>query len=368
MHVPFGDLKRQYDANRAEYDAAVHRVLDSGWFILGKELEAFEADWAVYVGADFAVGCGSGTEAIHLALWAHGIGPGDRVVTVPNTCVPTVAGIRLAGATIALCDVDPDTGMMDHRALDTELKRNPAKAVVPVHLYGQPAGISLIAGVAARHNVALVDDAAQAHGAVYRGRRVGAQGFLTCWSFYPSKNLGAFGDAGAVTTHSEEMATRLRKLRNYGQERRYFHSDPGTNSRLDEMQAAVLRVKLAFLDQWNERRRAIAQRYRQEIVNPAIRFLTPTPDSTGCGHLFPVFFRERDLFVRMMAETGVECLIHYPVPVHLQGAYGDLGYRRGDFPNAERLCGEVVSLPLFPELTDAEVSHVIASANSVQPD
>jgi dTDP-4-amino-4,6-dideoxygalactose transaminase len=258
--------------------------------------------------------------------------------------------------------------MMDHRALDTELKRNPAKAVVPVHLYGQPAGISLIAGVAARHNVALVDDAAQAHGAVYRGRRVGAQGFLTCWSFYPSKNLGAFGDAGAVTTHSEEMATRLRKLRNYGQERRYFHSDPGTNSRLDEMQAAVLRVKLAFLDQWNERRRAIAQRYRQEIVNPAIRFLTPTPDSTGCGHLFPVFFRERDLFVRMMAETGVECLIHYPVPVHLQGAYGDLGYRRGDFPNAERLCGEVVSLPLFPELTDAEVSHVIASANSVQPD
>ncbi|MCX7626432.1 MAG: DegT/DnrJ/EryC1/StrS family aminotransferase, partial [Candidatus Sumerlaeaceae bacterium] len=203
-----------------------------------------------------------------------------------------------------------------------------------------------------------------AHDAYYRGRPVGAQGFTTCWSFYPSKNLGAFGDAGAVSTHSEDIAERLRMLRNYGQERRYYHKIPGTNSRLDELQAAILRAKLPFLKEWTQRRAEIAKRYRQEIKNPLLRHLVIPPNVSPCYHLYPVRTDKRDVFLRFMGERGVECLVHYPVPIHLQEAYQYLGYRKGDFPNAERLCEEVATLPIFPELSDDEVSYVIECANA----
>lgn len=367
MHrVPFGDLSRQYARHRNEIDSAINRVLERGWFVLGEEGRLFEQEWAAFVGAVDAVGCGSGTEAIHLALWAHGVGPGDVVVTVPNTCVPTVAGISLTGARVVLCDVNPDTALMDPSSLEDVLSEHRVKAVVPVHLYGTPADLSRIAGLAAQHGAVLVDDAAQAHGARYRSRPVGAQGFTTCWSFYPSKNLGAFGDAGAVTTHSPEIAERLRMLRNYGQERRYYHKIPGTNSRLDEIQAAILRAKLPHLEAWTARRVEIAQRYRTGITNPALRHLFIPTNVSSCYHLYPIRTAARDGFLRFMAEKGVECLVHYPVPIHLQEAYRYLGYARGDFPHAERLCDEVVSLPMFAELSDDEVDYVIESANAFQ--
>lgn len=364
MRVPFGDLARHYQRYRKEIDSAVQRVLSRGWYVLGEEGLAFEREWAAFVGSVEAVGCGSGTEAIHLALWAHGVGPGDVVVTVPNTCVPTVAGIALTGAKIVLCDVNPDTALMDPVALQAVLSKYQVKAIVPVHLYGTPADLSRIAGIAAQHGAMLIDDAAQAHDAQYRGRPVGAQGFTTCWSFYPSKNLGAFGDAGAVTTHSEEIAERLRMLRNYGQERRYYHKIPGTNSRLDELQAAILRAQLPFLKEWTRRRTEIAQRYRNEINNPLLRHLVIAANVTPCYHLYPLRTARRDAFLAFMKERGVDCLVHYPVPIHLQDAYQCLGYRRGDFPHAERLCEEVVSLPIFPELADEEVNYVIACANA----
>lgn len=366
MRVPFGDLSRTYKQHKGEIDDAVRRVLERGWFVLGQEGQSFEREWANFVGASEAVGCGSGTEAIHLALWAHGIGAGDIVVTVPNTCVPTVAGISLTGARVVLCDVDPHTALMDPTELENILKNHQVKAIVPVHLYGTPADLSRLAGLAAQYGAVLIDDAAQAHAALYHGRPVGAQGFTTCWSFYPSKNLGAFGDAGAVTTHSPTVAERLRMLRNYGQERRYYHKIHGTNSRLDEIQAAILRTKLTHLPHWTKRRTEIANKYRQEIINPALSHLTIPENVEPCFHLYPIRTKKRDEFIRHMAEHGVECLVHYPVPIHLQEAYRHLGYKAGDFPHAERLCSEVVSLPMFPELTDEEVSYVIECANCFQ--
>lgn len=406
MQIPFGDLKRQYSAHTESIDAAVHRVMQRGWFVLGNELDAFEQEWANYCGAPYCVGCGSGTEAIHLALWAEGIVDGAPVITVANTCVPTVAGIGMAGDEIRLCDADVRTALMDPAALDEELSRRPARAVVPVHLYGQPVDLDAIRDVAERHGCGVIEDAAQAHGALYKGKRIGSHGTTTCWSFYPSKNLGAFGDAGAVTTHSAEVADRLRKLRNYGQERRYYHSMQGCNSRLDEIQAAILREKLPGLDVANRRRRQIAQRYRTEITNPNVQFIDSSPGAESCEHLFalrchrqndesssrssypslpteaiitnpqsairnvrpvdqtPATIRTgREQLLTTLAEQGVECLIHYPVPIHLQEAYRNLGYDRGRFPSAESLCSEVLSLPMFPELTESEVDHVIRSVN-----
>jgi dTDP-3-amino-3,4,6-trideoxy-alpha-D-glucose transaminase len=363
IRVPFGDLRRFYCAHHDVLDDAVARVLRSGRFILGPELEAFEEEFAAYCGAPFCVGCGSGTEAIHLALAAHGIAAGDRVVTVANTCVPTVAGIGCVSSNIALCDADERTALMDPHALADTLRRTPAKAVIVVHLYGQPADLDTLQAAADRCGALLIEDAAQAHGARYKGTRVGGHGPTACWSFYPSKNLGAFGDAGAVTTHSAEIAARARKLRNYGQERRYYHSMRGTNSRLDEVQAAVLRARLPMLDAGNERRREIARRYRAGIHNPAVGLVQQLADTESCEHLFPIRCARRDVLQAELAARGVECLIHYPVPIHLQEAYAGLGYARGAFPRAERLCDEVLSLPMFPELTDDEVAWVIRCVN-----
>lgn len=363
MQVPFGDLKRQYHAHRAEYDEAVARVMERGWFVLGTEGEQFENEFAQYMGAPYCAGCNSGTDAIHLALAAHGIGAGDRVMTVANTCVPTVVGIAATRAEIRLCDADSHTALMSTESLDRELKRFPCKGVVPVHLYGQPANLSAITAVAHRHGAVVIEDAAQAHGASYRGKPIGSHGNTVAWSFYPSKNLGAFGDAGSITTHDPEIAERLRMLRNYGQSRRYHHDTPGVNSRLDEIQAAILRCRLPRLQHENARRTQIANRYRNEITNPAVRFLEGSPDSQSCNHLFPILADDRDGILEKLNAAGIQCLIHYPIPIHLQKAYAYLGYNPGDFPAAENLAARELSLPLYPELTDDEVSAVIKSLN-----
>lgn len=363
MKVAFGNLQRHVTQHRAAYEAAVARVLDRGWFILGSEGDAFEQDWAKAVGARFGVGVGSGTDAIHLALRAHGVGSGDVVVTVPNTCVPTAAGIEMTGARLVLCDVDESSALLDATALRRVVEKERVKAVVPVHLYGAPAPLDEIRNVCKSVDAVLIEDGAQAHFTEYHGKRIGGTGGTVCWSFYPSKNLGAFGDAGAVTTDDPEIAERVRMLRNYGQERRYYHKLRGTNSRLDEIQAAILRAKLPYLTEWTMRRRSIAARYRTEICNPLVRHLTVPQNCESSCHLFPVRVAQRDHFIEWMRSQGVECLIHYPVPIHLQEAYRHLGYGSGDFPRAERLCAEVVSLPLYPELTDDEVAWVIDCVN-----
>ncbi|MCX7717172.1 MAG: DegT/DnrJ/EryC1/StrS aminotransferase family protein [Candidatus Sumerlaeaceae bacterium] len=365
--IPFGDLARQHASIREELEEATLRVLRRGWYVLGSEVSAFEQEFAAYVGAAECVACASGTEAITLALLAHGLGPGQRVVTVANTCVPTVSGIRAAGAEVVLCDADPHTALMDPVALETELRRASVSAVVAVHLYGQPADLDAISSVTARHGAVLIEDAAQAHGAEFRGRRIGSHGNTVCWSFYPSKNLGAAGDGGAITTDSPALAARLRMLRNYGQERRYYHSVEGINSRLDEVQAALLRVKLTRLEQWNGRRRDIAARYRREIAHPHVTHLSRRDNAVSCEHLFPVFVPHRERFMKHLDAAGVDCLIHYPLPIHLQAAYRFLGCGRGRFPAAERLCDTEVSLPIFPELTDEEVGRIIAAVNSAPP-
>lgn len=332
--------------------------------MLGREVEEFEAQWARWCGAPFCVACNSGTDAIRLALAARGVAPGDRVIVPANTCVPTAAAVDALGAEIGLCDVLPGCGLMDPEALDWELTRRPARAVVPVHLYGQSADLEAIEEVAARHGAVVVQDGAQAHGARYSGKRVGAHGGEVAWSFYPSKNLGAFGDGGAVTTHSPEVAGRLRMLRNYGQERRYVHAVRGVNSRLDEVQAAILITRLPRLEVENERRRAIAACYRREIRNPAVRFVEGGRNSVGCEHLFPALVEGRERFQQDLRRAGIETLIHYPVPIHLQPAYAGLGHRAGDFPVAERLCAQVISLPLYPELTEDEVGRVIEAVGA----
>ena len=362
--VPFGDLARQHAVLQRELEDSALRVLRRGWYVLGEEVSAFEREFAAWVGATECVGCASGTEAITLALMAHGIGPGHCVITVPNTCVPTVSGIRAAGAEVRFCDVDPQTALMDPAALERELHAHRASAVVAVHLYGQPADLEAIAAVAGRHGAVLIEDAAQAHGAEYLNKRIGSHGNTVCWSFYPSKNLGAAGDGGAVTTLSPQLAGKLRMLRNYGQQRRYYHALEGINSRLDELQAAILRAKLVHLEQWNKRRRTIAARYRQEINHPGLRMLNPRPGALSCEHLFPIFVSSREAFMQHLDTQGVDCLIHYPIPIHLQEAFSFLGYERGRFPAAEMLCDTEVSLPMFPELTDAEVSRVIRAVNS----
>ena len=363
--VPFGDLRRQYDAMREEIDTAVRRVHERGWFILGEECEAFESEFAAAVGVRHAVGVGNGTEAIHLALRAVGVGPGDEVITVANTCVPTVSGIWPSGATIRLIDVDERSFTLDPHKLEEAITTK-TRAIVVVHLYGQAADLDPIAEIARRHNLNLIEDAAQAHGALYKGRRLGSIGDAAAFSFYPSKNLGANGDGGAVTTNDAEIAGRLRRLRNYGQEQRYYHTSKGINSRLDEMQAAILRAKLPRLDGWNERRRAIARLYDQGIHNPLIR----KPEEMSYGrhnyHLYVVRCERRDALQQHLSERGIQTLIHYPVPIHLQEGYQDLGRKRGDYPVSERGADEVLSLPIFPELSDGEAASVVENLNSFE--
>jgi dTDP-4-amino-4,6-dideoxygalactose transaminase len=363
MKVPFGDLRRQYQAMRSEIDQAIHRVLERGWFVLGREVEEFEHEFAAYVGARHAIGVGSGTEAIHLALVAAGVGYGDEVITAANTCVPTVSAISFAGATPVLVDIDPTSYNLDPAKLEAAITPR-TKAILPVHLYGQAADMDPILEIGSRSQIPVIEDVAQGHGATYKGRRLGTLGIAGCFSFYPSKNLGAFGDGGAIVTDDDEMAARLRRLRNYGEDRRYYHKTKGYNSRLDELQAAILRAKLPHLDRWNARRREIANIYNREITNPTVT----KPAELGYGlhnyHLYVIRCERRDELQQHLASCGVTTLIHYPVPIHLQEAYSDLNRRVGDFPVTEECAKQVLSLPMFPELSDEEAHYVATCVNS----
>jgi dTDP-3-amino-3,4,6-trideoxy-alpha-D-glucose transaminase len=359
MTVPFGDLKTRYQQHRAAVDAAVRRVLERGWFVLGPELEAFESEFAASVGSAHCVGVGNGTSAIELALRALGVGPGDEVVTVAHTATFTALGIAATGATPVFVDVDEGTQTMSAEALQGVLGER-TRAVVPVHLYGTPADVPALRAVLAPRGVPIVEDAAQAHGARLAEGAVGTLGAAACFSFYPSKNLGAFGDGGAITTSDAALAERVRVLRNGGQADRYTHTLVGVNSRLDELQAAILRAFLPELPAMNARRRAIAERYCRELAGLPRLVLPPPerPGSTSAWHLFVVRHPARDALKDALASRGVQALVHYPTPSHLQPAFGP---PRRPLPVTERLANEVLSLPLHPELDDEQVATVIAA-------
>jgi len=358
MTVPFLDLRASYTSLKPDIDAAVSRVLSSGWYIGGPEVEAFELEFASYVDAAHCIAVSNGLEALQLALLATGVQPGDEVIVPTHTFVATWLAVTQCGAVPVPVEVCADTYQLDP-ALLAEAITPRCRAIVPVHLYGISADLDAILALADRHGISVVEDAAQAHGSLYHGRRIGAHGSAASWSFYPGKNLGAFGDAGAVTTNDANLAARLRKLRNYGSSVRYVHDEQGFNSRLDPIQAAILRVKLGHLESWNSRRREIAERYQCELVGTGLVLPKVTTDSESSWHLFPVRHPQRDEMREALTAAGVETLIHYPIPPHLQRAYAGLGYTRGAFPIAEKTADTVLSLPIGPAMTDAQVTTVI---------
>jgi dTDP-4-amino-4,6-dideoxygalactose transaminase len=358
--ISFANLPREIAASREAIDAAIARVLERGWFILGEEVEAFEREFATWLGAEHAVGVATGTDAIELALRALGVGPGDEVITQANTCVPTVAAIERSGATPVLCDAEPAAATIDPASLEAAITPRTV-AVVPVHLYGQCADLDAVGAIAERHGLAVVEDCAQATGAEFRGRPAGTVGAIGCFSFYPSKNLAALGDAGAVVTSDPALAARLRRLRNYGLADDGVYVDAGVNSRMDELQAAILRVKLGALAARNERRREIAGTYIDALAGSSTSPLALLDERVHAYHQFVVISEDRDGFRERMAERGVATLVHYPTPIHRQAAYVHLA---GEVPLgvSERLCHRVVSLPVYPELEPAEVEAVANAA------
>jgi len=361
--IPFNDLSRGVAELRDELDTALARVLDSGWFVLGGEGKAFEQELAAACGATHAVGVGSGTDAIELALRALGIGPGDEVVTQANTCVPTVAAIERAGATPVLCDVEAAAGTMDPESLRQALGAR-TRAVIPVHLYGQCADVSAIANVCSDVGVVVVEDCAQAIGAELRGKPAGTMGKLGCFSFYPTKNLAALGDGGVVITDDAELAERLRLVRQYGQTDRYSHVTEGVNSRLDEVQAAILRARLPQVPRWNARRAEIADAYADALAGSPVRPLARLADRRHVFHLFVVEAPDRDALRGYLDEAGIGTLIHYPRPVHGHPPYRRLAKGPVPLSVSERLCNGILSLPIYPELSDEEVGRVAEALRS----
>lgn len=359
MPVPFVDLQAQYRSIKAEVDAAVQQVLDTSAFILGREVETFERAFAEYVGASECVGVSNGTAAIQLALQAFGVGAGDEVIVPANTFFATAEAVSTAGATPVFVDCDPVTYNIDANKIEAAVTPR-TRAVIPVHLYGQSADLDAVFEVAGRHNLLVIEDAAQAHGARYKGSRVGARGGAGCFSFYPGKNLGAYGEGGAVVTNDAQVARRLRMLRDHGSEQKYRHELVGYNSRLEGIQGAVLNVKLKYLDDWNALRRAHAARYRELLAPLADSFTLPHEAvyAEHVYHLFVVQTDARDALQRYLSAAGVQTGIHYPVPIHLQPAYAALGHKEGDFPNAESQSQRVLSLPMFAELTEHQLKYV----------
>jgi dTDP-4-amino-4,6-dideoxygalactose transaminase len=357
IKVPYLDLKAQYRSIKPEIDAAIARVLESCQFVLGPEVAAFEQDFAAYSGTSECIALNSGTSALHLALLAAGVGPGDEVLTVPFTFVASVAAVVYAGAKPVLVDIDPRSFTMDPASIEAVLTPR-TKAIVPVHLYGQPADMDPIMEVARRYNLVVIEDAAQAHGAKYKGRPVGSIGNMACFSFYPGKNLGAYGEGGAVTTSNTESARAVRMLRDWGQDRKYHHVLRGYNYRMEGFQGAILRVKLRHLDSWTEARRAIVSKFNQLLADSGMELPTQMPWARHVYHAYTVRTKERGVVQAALEKEGIQTGIHYPVPVHLQPAYADLGYARGAFPHSEKAADEVLSLPLFPEMTDDQIRSV----------
>ena len=358
--VPFVDLGAQYRGIKSEIDAAIRRVLDTSQFVLGDEVEAFEREFAAFCGTAHGVAVNSGTSALHLALVASGVVPGDEVITVPFTFIATAAAIEYTGARPVFVDIDDRSLTMDPAAIQAAITPR-TKAIIPVHLYGQTADIDPIREIASRHGLTVIEDAAQAHGARYKNRAAGSLGDLWCFSFYPSKNLGAYGEGGMVVTNRPDAAARIRLLRDCGQESKYRHTVRGFNARMEGFQGAILRVKLRHLPAWTEARRRHAARYHALLADAGLTLPSEMPYATHVYHLYTVRTRGRDELQGALTADGIHTGLHYPTPVHLQLAYADLGYARGDFPASERAAGDVLSLPMFPEMTDEQIQTVVAS-------
>jgi Predicted pyridoxal phosphate-dependent enzyme apparently involved in regulation of cell wall biogenesis len=356
--IPFLDLRLAYLELRSEIDAAVARVLASGWYVLGPEVEAFETEWAAFCGAQHAVGVANGLDALILALRALDIGPEDEVIVPSNTYIATWLAVSAVGARIVPVEPDPATHNIDPCRIAQAI--TPAtRAILPVHLYGQPADMDPILALARDRGIFVVEDAAQAHGATYKGKRIGAHGDLICWSFYPGKNLGAMGDAGAVTTSRADLAERLKALRNYGSHQKYVNDERGVNSRLDPIQAAVLRVKLTRLEEWTTRRRAIAAIYSAGLKESGY-ILPHVPEwADPAWHLYVLRSRDRDEVQQQLSTAGIGTLVHYPIPPHMQVAYADLGIAPQSLPLARQLAAEVLSLPMGPHLSPEDAHRVV---------
>jgi dTDP-4-amino-4,6-dideoxygalactose transaminase len=356
--ISFLDLKDGYLELSAEIDAAVHRVVSSGWYIGGPEVAAFEAEFAGYVGAAHCVGTGNGLDALVLALRACDIGAGDEVIVPSHTFIATWLAVSAVGATVVPVEPDLATSNIDaNRIADVITPRT--RAIMPVHLYGQPADLDAVLAVAKAHDLRVIEDAAQCHGARYKELRIGAHGDIVCWSFYPGKNLGALGDGGAVTTNNADLAARVRRLGNYGSDQKYVNTERGTNSRLDPIQAAVLRVKLDVLDEWTERRRRVAAHYQVGLADAKVTLPQVPQWADPVWHLYVLRSADRDALQKHLGKAGIGSLSHYPIAPHMQDAYADLGWSPDALPLARQLADEVLSLPMSPHISEAEVDQVI---------
>jgi dTDP-4-amino-4,6-dideoxygalactose transaminase len=362
IKVPYLDLRAQYQSIKPEIDGAIAGVLDSGQFVLGSEVTEFEREFADYCGTLHCIALNSGTSALHLALLAAGIGPDDEVITVPFTFVASVAAIAYTGARPVLVDIDPQSFTMDVSAIEAAITPR-TKAILVVHLYGQPADMDPIMDIARRHGLVVIEDAAQAHGAKYKGRLVGSIGDMACFSFYPGKNLGAYGEGGAVTTGNPEYARSIRMLRDWGQDAKYHHVLRGFNYRMEAFQGAILRVKLRHLERWTEARRALAGKYNELLGDSGVERPKEMSWARHVYHVYTLRSQDRESLRAALQEDGIQTGVHYPVPVHLQPAYADLGYGRGAFPQAEAAANQVLSIPLYPELSHRAVAEVAAAVN-----
>jgi dTDP-4-amino-4,6-dideoxygalactose transaminase len=369
--VPFQDLTRQYNRIKVEILSATQRVYEKGHFVLGEEVSAFEKEFSHYCGLPYGVGVGSGTDALYLALKAIGIKKGDEVITVAHSFIASSLAISMNGATPVFIDIDPETYTMDPNALEGLLKRRrkagrirKIKAILPVHLYGHPAEMDPLMEIANQYHLPVIEDACQAHGAEYGGRKVGSFGLFGCFSFYPTKNLGGYGDGGIVVTREKKLSETVRLLRCYGEKTKYHHSLKGGNSRLDEIQAAILRIKLKYLDPWNEEKRRKAFFYKRMLEDVGVLCPAEKGHARHIYHLFVVRSKKRDSLQTFLKERGVETLIHYPIPIHLQNSYTELRYRRGSLPITEQCSKEILSLPLFFGLTQKEMREVAETIRS----
>jgi dTDP-4-amino-4,6-dideoxygalactose transaminase len=362
--VPFMDLKAQFRSVRHEVLPALEEAAADAAFILGPRVAEFEDAFAAYVGANHCVAVNSGTSALHLALLTAGVGPGDEVITVPMTFIATSWAISYCGATPVFVDVDPVTYTMDPNQVEARITPR-TKAILPVHLYGQPADLGALLYIGRRHGIPVIEDAAQAHGATYYGRPAGSLGQSGCFSFYPGKNLGAFGEGGAVVTDDPARAARMRALRDHAQPTRYVHTELGFNYRMDGLQGAVLRIKLNYLTDWTTRRFELANRYQERLAGSPLGLPAVGPDRTHVWHLFVVRHPERDRVRAALADRNIQTGLHYPTPLHLQQAYAYLGHQAGDFPISEQVARECLSLPLFPEMTDEQLDAVVTALKEV---
>ncbi len=360
--IDFAGLKQQHEEISEEIEQAVQRVFKSGWFILGEELNSFEKEFSDYIGTKYSIGVNSGSDALLLVLKALQIGHEDEVLTVSHTFISSVDSIIRNGAKPVFVDINPETFCIDTAKIERKITKN-TKAILPVHLYGQPANMDSIMEIAKKYNLHVIEDACQAHGAKYRGNRVGSIGDISCFSFYPTKNLGAYGDGGMVTTNNQELAQKIQMLRNYGQPKKYEHDFVGVNSRLDEMQAACLRVKLKYLDKWNQNRRDIASLYKKLLRNLPV--ITPCDMEfiEQVYHLFVIRSEQRDLLQKKLSEKNIHTQIHYPVPVHKQKAYQELGFNVS-LPVTEKICKEILSLPMHPFLVEDDIYTIVEAIKS----